>query len=155
MQKPDDWDEEEDGEWVAPQIDNPAYKGEWKPKMIPNPAYKGPWIHPEIDNPEYKEDNELYHICKSCGGVGLEIWQVKSGTIFDDFIVTDSIEEANAFAKETFEAKKDAEKKAFDALEDAKKAEEERTRKAEEEKRKAAEADKEEDEDEDEDKDEL
>jgi calreticulin len=123
--------------------------------MIPNPAYKGPWIHPEIDNPEYKEDNELYHICKSCGGVGLEIWQVKSGTIFDDFIVTDSIEEANAFAKETFEAKKDAEKKAFDALEDAKKAEEERTRKAEEEKRKAAEADKEEDEDEDEDKDEL
>lgn len=25
--KPDDWDDEEDGEWQAPQIDNPEYKG--------------------------------------------------------------------------------------------------------------------------------
>ena len=38
--KPDDWDDEEDGEWEAPMVDNPAYKGPWKPKMIPNPAYK-------------------------------------------------------------------------------------------------------------------
>merc|ERR1711998_447953 len=28
--KPDDWDDESDGEWEAPQIDNPEYKGEWK-----------------------------------------------------------------------------------------------------------------------------
>lgn len=38
--KPDDWDDEEDGEWEAPLIDNPEFKGEWKPKMIPNPDYK-------------------------------------------------------------------------------------------------------------------
>jgi len=25
--KPDDWDDEEDGEWEAPMIDNPEYKG--------------------------------------------------------------------------------------------------------------------------------
>lgn len=25
--KPDDWDEEEDGKWEAPQIKNPEYKG--------------------------------------------------------------------------------------------------------------------------------
>lgn len=25
--KPDDWDEEEDGEWEAPKIKNPDYKG--------------------------------------------------------------------------------------------------------------------------------
>ena len=25
--KPNDWDDEEDGEWQAPQIDNPEYKG--------------------------------------------------------------------------------------------------------------------------------
>jgi hypothetical protein len=23
-----------DGEWEAPQIDNPAFKGEWKPKQV-------------------------------------------------------------------------------------------------------------------------
>merc|ERR1712232_1493538 len=27
--KPDDWDDEEDGEWEAPMKDNPAFKGEW------------------------------------------------------------------------------------------------------------------------------
>lgn len=29
-----------DGEWEAPQIDNPEYKGEWRPKTIKNPDYK-------------------------------------------------------------------------------------------------------------------
>ena len=41
--KPDDWDDEEDGEWEAPMIDNPEYKGEWTVKRISNPAYKGFW----------------------------------------------------------------------------------------------------------------
>lgn len=121
-------------------IPNPEYKGEWKPKMIPNTAYKGPWVHPEVPNPKYKEDNELYHVCKPCAAVGFELWQVKAGTIFDDIIVTDSIEEANAFAKETFLAKKDAEKRKFDELEAEKKAEAEKAAKEAEEQRKAAEA---------------
>merc|ERR1712188_150310 len=30
--KPDDWDDESDGAWEAPQIDNPEYKGAWKAK---------------------------------------------------------------------------------------------------------------------------
>jgi calreticulin len=33
--KPDDWDDDEDGTWEAPMIDNPEYKGPWRPKMIP------------------------------------------------------------------------------------------------------------------------
>lgn len=41
---PEDWDVEEDGEWTAPQVDNPAYKGPWKAKQIANPAYKGVWV---------------------------------------------------------------------------------------------------------------
>jgi len=142
--KPEDWDEEDDGKWEAPQIDNPAYKGPWKAKLIPNPAYKGPWVHPEIDNPEYADDPELYHVCKDCGAVGFELWQVKSGSIFDDIIVTDSIAEADAFTAATFGAKKDAEKAAFDALEAAKKAEEDA-------KKAATDAAKADDEDEDED----
>merc|ERR1712165_236214 len=55
--KPDDWDDEMDGEWEPPQIDNPEYKGEWKPKQIDNPDFKGKWIHPEIDNPDYSPDD--------------------------------------------------------------------------------------------------
>jgi len=96
--KPDDWDNELDGEWEAPTIANPAYKGVWRPKMIENPAYKGPWVHPQIPNPEYKADPTLYEY-KSFGAVGLEIWQVKSGTVFDNILVTDSIDEANALRK--------------------------------------------------------
>merc|ERR1711997_1232634 len=52
-EKPEDWDDEADGEWEPPLIDNPEYKGEWKAKRIDNPDYKGPWVHPEIDNPDY------------------------------------------------------------------------------------------------------
>lgn len=97
--QPEDWNEEDDGVWEAPLIDNPEYKGAWKAKMIANPAYKGAWVHPEIDNPAYTPDDELYHVCKDCAAVGFELWQVKAGTIFDDIIVTDSLAEAEADRK--------------------------------------------------------
>lgn len=113
--KPEDWDDEDDGEWEAPMIDNPDYKGEWKPKMIDNPDYKGPWVHPIIPNPDYAFDENMYKVCSSgCTHVGFELWQVKTGTLFDDIIVTDSVEEAEAFAQETFFKKKDDEKKMYD-----------------------------------------
>lgn len=113
--KPDDWDDEDDGEWEAPLIDNPKYKGEWKPKRIKNPDYKGPWIHPEIDNPDYVEEKDVYKR-GPIGYVGFEIWQVKAGTVFSDIIVTDSVEEAEAFLTETKVTKADEEaaKKAYD-----------------------------------------
>eukprot|EP00957_Ditylum_brightwellii_P157156 11961450-Ditylum_brightwellii.AAC.1 len=40
--KRDDWDDEDDGEWEPPMIDNLDYKGPWKAKQIANPDYKGP-----------------------------------------------------------------------------------------------------------------
>ena len=71
-------DEEEDGEWEAPQIRkytifaarlsiyslfsspppaNPACEnvgcGEWKPPIVQNPEYKGKWKPPLIDNPDF------------------------------------------------------------------------------------------------------
>lgn len=91
--KPEDWDDEMDGEWEPPMIDNPEYKGEWSPKQIDNPAYKGPWVHPEIDNPEYSPEPKLYAHKEICA-VGLDLWQVKSGTIFDNILVTDDVEYA-------------------------------------------------------------
>jgi len=115
--KPDDWDDEDDGEWEAPMIDNPDYKGPWKPKMIDNPLYKGKWDHPMIANPDYAEDDEMFMVCKDgCTHVGFELWQVKTGTLFDDIIITDSLEEAQKFAEETFFKKKDAEKEMYDKI---------------------------------------
>ena len=78
--QPEDWDDEEDGEWKSPTVPNPEYKGPWKPKVyslagfffvllrhklrasvkylllwelqkLKNPAYKGKWKAPLIDNP--------------------------------------------------------------------------------------------------------
>jgi len=152
-EKPEDWDDEADGEWEPPMIDNPEYKGEWKAKRIDNPDYKGPWVHPEIDNPDYVADDELYSY-DAFGSVGIDIWQVKSGTIFDNIIITDSLEEAQEFMKETYSASKDAEKEMFDKAEEERRAKEEEERKKEEEERKAREEAEEEEEEEDEDEDE-
>lgn len=116
--KPDDWDEEMDGEWQPAQISNPAFKGEWKPRQIDNPKYKGPWVHPEIDNPEYVPDDKLYHHKDICA-VGIDVWQVKSGTIFDNILITDSETEADAEAeivlKKTIEGEKKMKKEADEA----------------------------------------
>jgi calreticulin len=137
--KPEDWDDEMDGEWEPPMIDNPEYKGEWKPKQIKNPAYKGVWVHPEIDNPEYAPDDKLYRY-KDIGAIGFDLWQVKSGTIFDNVLVTDDVETAKAFAEETWGATKDAEKKMKEKQEEEerkKNEEEDKKRKAEEDAKKA------------------
>jgi len=93
--KPEDWDDDLDGEWEAPKIANPEYKGPWSPRKIENSAYKGPWVHPQIDNPEYKEDSELYAF-DSFKYVGIDIWQVKAGTIFSHFLLTDDWETAKS-----------------------------------------------------------
>lgn len=150
--KPDDWDDEIDGEWEPPMIDNPDYKGEWKPKQIDNPNYKGEWVHPEIDNPEYQPDDQLYKY-DDIGAIGFDLWQVKSGTIFDNILVTDSVEYAEQFAKETFEKTKEGEKKMKDEQDEKERKEreeEEKKRKEEEDKKKTEEEDEEEEEEEEE-----
>jgi len=143
--KPDDWDDEMDGEWEPPMIDNPEYKGEWAPKQIDNPAYKGTWKHPEIDNPEYSADKNLYLQNEVCG-IGLDLWQVKSGTIFSNFLVTDDIEYAKSEAAGV-KATQEGEKKVKDAQD------EEERKKAEEEAKKSAPPKDEDDDDDDEDED--
>jgi len=115
--KPDDWDDEDDGEWEPPMEDNPDYKGPWTQKQIDNPDYKGNWEHPQVANPDYEYDEKMYAVCQDgCSHVGFELWQVKAGTIFDDIIITDSLEEAQKFAEETFFQKKDGEKAMYDEV---------------------------------------
>jgi len=145
--KPEDWDDELDGEWEAPMIANPDYKGEWKPKMIENPAYKGEWIHPMVPNPDYVEDENLY-LYEKTGAVGFDLWQVKSGTIFDNILVTDSTAEASKWAEKTKKTQ-EGEKKMKD------KADEEKRQQEEEERKKREEEGKKEENKEDAEKDEL
>ena len=129
--KPEDWDDEIDGAWEAPMIDNPEYKGAWKAKQIDNPAYKGPWVHPEIDNPEYSEDPNIY-LYKDLGVIAFDLWQVKSGTIFDNVIITDSVQRAEEFGNETWGQTKDAEKKMKDEQDEVERKKEEDERKKKE-----------------------
>merc|ERR1712196_352407 len=79
--KPEDWDDEDDGEWEPPLIDNTDFQGEWYPKQIDNPAYEK-----DIQLASY--ENLAY--------VGYELWIVNNGTIFDNILVTDDIEYAKA-----------------------------------------------------------
>jgi calreticulin len=146
--KPEDWDDELDGEWERPTIDNPEYKGEWQPKMIDNPAYKGEWIHPMVPNPDFVDDNNLY-LYESNKFVGFELWQVKSGTIFDNILVTDDAAEATKWAAKTATTREE-EKKMFDKQEEERKAKEEEERKAKEAAEKEADHDHEHDHEEDE-----
>lgn len=98
---PDDWDEEMDGEWEVPMMPNPEYRGEWTPRMIDNPDYEGPWVHPKIANPDYAPDDTLYKF--TSGGVGIDLWQVKSGSIFDDILVTDDVDYAKKVAQKAID----------------------------------------------------
>lgn len=126
-EKPDDWDDEDDGVWEAPMISNPEFKGPWSVKRIENPDYKGPWEHPMIDNPEYKPDDSAYAF-NSFGAVGLDVWQVKSGTIIDNIVIADNLAEAQAFSLTNSYEKE--EKAAFDKAEEERKAKEEGEREA-------------------------
>lgn len=135
--KPEDWDDEMDGEWEPPMIDNPEYKGEWSAKQIDNPAYKGVWQHPEIANPEYAADAELYKREEVCT-IGFDLWQVKSGTIFGNVLITDDVEEAKTAAAGV-KTTQEGEKKMKDAQD------EDERKKAEVEAKAAGGADKDED----------
>jgi calreticulin len=52
---------------------------------------QGEWVHPKIANPDYTPNNELYAYADS-SYIGFDLWQVKSGTIFDSILITDDLE---------------------------------------------------------------
>ena len=118
--KPEDWDDEEDGDWVAPTVPNPkcddaAGCGKWEKPTIKNPAYKGKWTAPYVDNPDYKgvwaprkiknpdyfEDKTPSNL-EPMGAIGFEIWTMQSDILFDNIYVGHSITDAEKFADETF-----------------------------------------------------
>lgn len=131
-EQPEDWDTELDGEWEPPMIENPDFKGEWAARKIPNPDYKGPWVHPLIPNPEYEEDNEIYAF-DSHAFVGFEIWQVKSGTVFDNILVTNDVSVAEEWRQRSLDAQAAEKEQHAKDEEEKRKQEEEERRKREDE----------------------
>merc|ERR1712131_474830 len=82
-------------------------------------------VHPEIDNPDYAADDQIYAY-DDFGRIGLDLWQVKSGTVFSNFLMTDDLETADAEAKELLKKiEAESEAKAAEEAEAAKAAEEE------------------------------
>mmetsp|Transcript_10021 Transcript_10021/g.30073 ORF Transcript_10021/g.30073 Transcript_10021/m.30073 type:complete len:543 (+) Transcript_10021:66-1694(+) len=122
---PADWDADEDGEWEAPLVPNPKCKpsgcGEWKRPQVANPAYKGKWVQAKIDNPAYvgkwaprQIDNPAYyydaapHDVMPIGGVGIELWTMQDGILFDNILVATDPRVAEEAAERTFSARKAA-----------------------------------------------
>ena len=85
--KPLEWDDEEDGPFVAPLVENPLYKGPWFPAKVDNPEFRGEWKPRQRGNPEYEEEVYAY---SDLGAIGLELWTVHEGSIFDNILICDS-----------------------------------------------------------------
>ncbi|XP_038627729.1 calreticulin-3 [Tachyglossus aculeatus] len=82
-------------------IQNPLCKSDLKPKNTDDQNYKEDWPQSEMKNEEHVTDfnNAVY---ENIGVIGLELWQVRSGTIFDNFLITDSEEYAKDFGEQTW-----------------------------------------------------
>ncbi|KAM0018688.1 putative calreticulin/calnexin, concanavalin A-like lectin/glucanase domain superfamily [Helianthus debilis subsp. tardiflorus] len=120
--KPEDWDDEEDGEWEAPKIDNPkcedapgcgewrrplkrnpAYKGKWHAPLIDNPAYKGIWKPQEIPNPDYFELEKPNF--EPIAAIGIEIWTMQDGILFDNVLIASDEKTATEIRDTTWKPK--------------------------------------------------
>uniref|UniRef100_A0A2P2M1E2 Calnexin homolog n=1 Tax=Rhizophora mucronata TaxID=61149 RepID=A0A2P2M1E2_RHIMU len=125
--KPEDWVDEEDGEWEAPKVSNPKCEtapgcGEWKRPSKRNPAYKGKWGAPLIDNPNYKGiwkpqeiPNPNYFELdrpdfEPIAAVGIEIWTMQDGILFDNILITKNEKHAGSIRDEKWKPKFDVEK---------------------------------------------
>lgn len=91
------------GEWKKPMIKNPAFKGMWKPPLIPNPDYKGPWKARQVSNPDYYEVTDYSAVIAPISAVAIEVWTVNRGVAFDNIYIGESLVEAKEYASKTFD----------------------------------------------------
>ena len=97
--KPDAWDDDDDGEWAAPSVANPAYRGAWTQASVPNPDYVGVWAPSRVPNPDFAPQVAQYD---DLGVLGIDIWTVQADTVFDNLWLGSSLDSARAFAEHTF-----------------------------------------------------
>ena len=55
------------------------------------------------------------------GGVGIDVWQVKAGTLFDNILITESLDDAMQYAKKFMDSQTEGEKKQKDNAEEEEK----------------------------------
>ncbi|WOL03269.1 calreticulin-like [Canna indica] len=123
--KPEDWD---DNEYIPDPEDKKPEGYDDIPKEIPDTDAKKyilsrRWNLTSIPFADFKDDPYIY-VYPNLRYVGIELWQVKSGTLFDNILVCNDPEYAKKFAEETWGKNKDAEKAAFDEAEKKKDVEE-------------------------------
>ncbi|KAH7830354.1 putative calreticulin [Monocercomonoides exilis] len=111
-----DWNDTIDGEWRRPIIRNPLYHGEWIQKTIPNPMWMGPWQRPRVPNMQLTEEKERRQSIWF-RYVAIDIWQVQSGTIFDNIFIGDDEAEFDAFFNATFKKQREVEEPGWEAEE--------------------------------------
>lgn len=147
---PEEWDVDEDGDWEVPMIPNPAcagvsgcgpwkrpdkpnpeYKGKWYPPMIDNPKYIGEWKPKQIPNPKFYEDKAPMGSIGQIGAVGVEIWTMSGGLVYDNILIDDDFTAIKKYTEKSFEAKSDAVKAAVEAKNEKKQKEEESRRERE------------------------
>ncbi|XP_036865384.2 calreticulin-3 isoform X1 [Manis javanica] len=121
--KSSDWNMTElDREGQASMLQKPPNQGGLKPEGID----KHIWLHRKMKNTNYLTEYDLSEF-ENIGAIGLELWQVRSGTIFDNFLITDDEEYAENFGRATWGETKGPEREmhAIQAKEEIKKAREE------------------------------
>ncbi|KAK2955848.1 putative Calnexin like protein [Blattamonas nauphoetae] len=117
--KPPTWDSDprnKGKEWKQPEIFNPNYMGLWRQRYIPNPEYKGDWVAPNITNPDFDRILQSTYRHK-INVIGLDVFALKAGPIFDNVFLGDDWFEWRDFASKTFIDIKSKEKEAYERLE--------------------------------------
>jgi len=96
------------GKWEHPRIDNPEYKGKWHAPKIDNPEYKGVWRPRQIPNPDFFVD-ETPSALPKIDSVGIDIWTMSKGILFDNIVVSTDVAKAKAFGDATFKPRRELE----------------------------------------------
>ncbi|TKY65333.1 Calreticulin-3 protein [Spatholobus suberectus] len=131
------------GPWKRKKIKNPNYKGKWKTPWIDNPGmFKcisrffviieyilQIFLHTKeclnfiFRISEFEDDPDLY-VLKPIKYVGIEVWQVKGGSVFDNVLICEDPDYAKQVVEEVF-ANREIEKEGFEEAEKVRKAKEE------------------------------
>ncbi|CAF4714521.1 unnamed protein product, partial [Rotaria magnacalcarata] len=102
------------GPWTAPMVPNPAYKGIWRAPLVDNPNYRGKWEPRKIPNPEYFEETHPYKLTP-IGNLALELWSMVDSIVFDNFLITSDQSIAKQYADQIWYPKSVLEGQAISA----------------------------------------
>lgn len=74
--------------------------------MIPNPNYQGKWTPKKVPNPDYYEDLHPFRM-QAIDAVAFELWTLNEAIVFDNVLITNSVDMANAIERKSYQIKRD------------------------------------------------